>query len=220
LKKIVFLVSGGGATLKFVLYSLKHLRLDAEIIGVIADREVEVKKFLKDENIYFEIINYTKSSNSELIKALEFLNPDVIVTNFHKIIDLETLNKFENKFINLHYSLLPAFSGFIGMKTIELAKTQNVGFVGGTCHEVNEMVDAGTILFQGCFSVNWSDDYDVIDSVFKLSCIIILAGILKKLDINGSQIDKFQINRYLVNFSPKLPFQSLDFTNHIWTKLI
>ena len=58
------------------------------------------------------------------LKELNKLNPDVIITNIHKIIDSDTLNMFPSKFINLHYSLLPSFAGYIGMETVEKAKEQ------------------------------------------------------------------------------------------------
>ena len=53
MKNIVFLVSGGGANLKFVQYSIRVLNLHCRISGVIADRDILFQDFLKEENKLF-----------------------------------------------------------------------------------------------------------------------------------------------------------------------
>jgi phosphoribosylglycinamide formyltransferase-1 len=222
MKNIVFLVSGGGANLKFVQYSIKLLKLNCRISGVIADRDILFENFLKEEDIEFVKVKYNKENTLELKSELRKLSPDLIVTNIHKIIDSETLIEFEGKFINLHYSLLPAFSGLIGMKTLEEARMQNVQFVGGTCHEVNEIVDAGKILYQGAFTVgNWNtvNFESIVDTVFKLSCLLLLAGIIQKLNLNKGVINSIMINQNTIYFSPPLPFDSIDFSFQIFNKL-
>jgi phosphoribosylglycinamide formyltransferase-1 len=222
MKNIVFLVSGGGANLKFIQYSIKLLKLNCRISGVIADRDILFQDFLKEEDIKFVKIKYNKENTSELKSELRKFSPDLIVTNIHKIIDSETLIEFEGKFINLHYSLLPAFSGLIGMKTLEEARMQNVQFVGGTCHEVDEIVDAGKILYQGAFTVgNWNaaNFESIVDTVFKLSCLLLLAGIDQKLSLNKGLLQNALINKKTVYFSPPLPFDSIEFSFDIFNKL-
>lgn len=218
-KKLVFLVSGGGGTLKFVHYAIEKLQLPIEIVGIIADRETALEKFANENNIYYNQINYKRSEPKELQKELIQVNPDVIITNIHKIIDSETLNMFPSKFINLHYSLLPSFAGCIGMETIEKAKEQNVGFIGGTCHKVNEIVDAGKIIHQGCFAVDWSNDKEIIDTVFKTSSITILGGICSTLNVQQNNTQSLEINNKKVFFSPELPISNLDFDVEFWDKI-
>lgn len=222
MKKIVFLVSGGGSNLKFVHEALKILKVDATIVGVIADRDIQFKDYLINEKIYFSKIKYNKNYNKELLSELIKLTPDVIVTNIHKIIDSEVLIRFNNKFINLHYSLLPAFSGLIGMKTVELAKCKNVQFIGGTCHEVNEEVDAGKILFQSCFSIDdWEKNKfeNIVDTVFKSSCLLLISGILSKIGCKLGNLAQSRINNFEVNYSPTLYIESQEFAENIFKKL-
>jgi len=223
MRKIVFLVSGGGSNLKFIHNALKVLDVQASIIGVIADRDILISDFLAKENIHFSKVKYNKNYNEELLFELNQLNPDLIITNIHKVIDNELLLKFENKFINLHYSILPAFSGLIGMKTVEEAKNKNVQFVGGTCHEVNEELDSGRILFQSCFSVKSWDEENyklIVDTVFKSSCLLLLSGILYKLGFQLGSMNKSVINDFKVLYSPALSFQSHEFANEIFNELI
>jgi phosphoribosylglycinamide formyltransferase-1 len=219
LKNIVFLASGNGGTMKFVFNAIKQLNLPIKITGVIADRNVLFDTFLIDNRIFFKQITYNKSNTKDLQLILSELNPDLIITNIHKIIDNETLNMFKYKFINVHYSLLPSFAGLIGMETIKKAQDQNVGFVGGSCHEVNEQLDSGKIIHQGCFSVDWSNDIEIIDTVFKTSCILVLSGICTKLQIKISKTDKLQINDKTVIFSPALPLGNLNFSTQFWNSL-
>ena len=126
---------------------------------------------------------------------------------------------FPSKFINLHYSLLPSFAGFIGMETIDKAKEQNVGFIGGTCHEVNEIVDTGKIIHQGCFAVDWNKDEDIIDTVFKTSCFSILGGICTVLNIKQKNTNSLNINNKEIFFSPELPISNLNFDLEFWKKI-
>ncbi len=222
MKNIVFLVSGGGANLKFVQYAIKSLNLNCRISGVIADRDIFLQDFLKEEDIGFVKVKYKKQHTLELKLELRRLKPDLIVTNFHKIIDSETLTEFKDKFINLHYSLLPAFSGLIGMRTLEEAKLQNVQFVGGTCHDVVEIVDAGKILYQGTFAVgSWhSEEFElIVDTVFKLSCLLLLSGIIQKLELNKGLIHTASINQKNIYFSPPLPLESTEFSFNIFNRL-
>ncbi len=219
MKKIVFLVSGGGGTLKFVYNAIKKLELPIEIVGVVADRQVSIKKFADDNNIFFKQIVYSQSMPLELQEVLKELKPDLIITNIHKIIDCGTLNLFSSRFINLHYSLLPSFAGYIGMDTIKKAKEQNVGFIGGTCHEVSEVVDAGRIIHQACFSVDWKNDLSVVDTVFKSSSILILGGICTKLGVSICNTENLIINNKKVIFSPTLPLTNLEFSDNFWDLL-
>lgn len=222
MKRIVFLVSGGGANLKFIHYALQKLNLKVSIVGILADRNISFIDFVENEKIYFKKIKYDRQNNTELLTELKHLQPDVIITNIHKIIDEKTLLEHPNKFINLHYSILPAFTGLIGMKTIEEARQQNVQFIGGTCHEVNEKVDAGKILYQGLFAVGEWDLTNIeleMDRVFKLSCYLLLAGILKKLNLGEGEVNSLIINDKVVHFSPSLPLSSTDFGFQIFKEL-
>ena len=222
MKNIVFLVSGGGANLRFIQLAIKSLNLNFRISGVISDRDIFFQDFLKLHDIEFVKVKYNIENTLELRTELKRLEPDLIVTNIHKIIDSETLNEFDSKFINLHYSLLPAFSGLIGMKTLHQAKLHNVQFVGGTCHEVIEMVDSGKILYQGAFAVgDWqSENFElIVDTVFKLSCLLLLSGIVQKLYHKKGLLHTASINQKTIYFSPSLPIDNIDFVIDIFKTL-
>lgn len=219
MSKIVFLASGGGGSLKFIYHALKSLQVPVQIAGVIADRTCPALDFAEAKNIYSKTIQYNRKETEALRRELIQLKPDVIITNIHKIIDSETLALFPNKFINLHYSLLPAFGGIIGMETIEQAKHQNVGFIGGTCHLVNEAVDAGRILHQSCFDVNWEMDQNLVEIMFRSSSMTLLAGIFTVLGINTGLTNSMIINNKKTVFSRPLPFEGTFMNEEFWEKI-
>lgn len=209
MKKIIFLVSGNGGTLKFLCAAINALQLPLEIVKVVADRKCGAYDFACAKKIDAEIISYNQENNQELVTRLKDIEVDLIVTNIHKILDIDVLNLHADKFINLHYSLLPAFGGLFGMKTVDAAKKQNVQFVGGTCHKVSEKVDAGEIICQGCFAVDWSKPIeDVYDQVFQVSCLAFLNSVIIILDIFSDPTQNQLCKNFLIN--PKIRFEPLS----------
>lgn len=219
--KIIFLVSGGGGSFKFTNELIQKEKFPIEISYVIADRECGAIEYARAENIPNAQISYNRNNNTALFDLLRNLNPDLIITNIHKIIDEKTLALFENRFINLHYSLLPAFGGFIGMKTVEEAAKSNVQFLGATCHYVNDQLDAGKIISQSAFAVDWQQPMELIqDTVFQSACLI-LANAIVTHDGKHSHtkaIKSLQINSNEVIFNPSLQF-SIEHSNAIFEQL-
>lgn len=211
--KIVFLVSGEGGSLKFIHEYLTSSDWDISITGVIADRDCAALQYAQNKNIPACKLKYSykiKESSIALIEKLKEFEPDIIVTNIHKVIDTETLNSFPGNFINLHYSLLPAFAGLIGMTTVEEAKKSNVGFIGATCHTVNELLDGGAIICQSSFPVNWNQPMNqIIETVFQSACFILLNGIIQKATGYLEEgIKSVEIHSNTVTFNPSLQFNT------------
>jgi len=174
--KIVFLGSGGGGNLKFINEYTKIIP-EVNVCGVLSDRECGAINYAKKENIFSEVLSFerNKRGNKELIQALEKLNPDLIITNVHKILSESVVSEFSGKLINLHYSYLPAYGGKIGMKPVDLAIQRNNSFIGTTSHYVTREVDAGRIISQGIF-----DRYkvkDIYQKTFVTGALTLLSAI-------------------------------------------
>lgn len=211
-KTITFLVSGNGGTLKFLYYAIELLKLPFEIKMVISDRNCGALKFAQVNNICSKVINYSKNNDLELIEEFEKLETDIIITNIHKILTPKVLSSIKADFINLHYSLLPAFGGLIGMKTVDEAEKQNCRFVGATCHEVNELVDGGKILCQGLYSVDWNEKKEnIYDKVFKIGCISFLNSLMIKYLHPTQKYD----SKYGI-FNPVLCFETDLLNEDFW----
>ncbi len=212
--KICFLASGGGGNFKFFKMAIKENLIKNIELFLIADRECGSLDFAQDNGIYNKKINYKRSDNKELLQELEKINPDIIVTNWHKIIDEEVVKKYYGKLINLHYSLLPAFDGLIGIEPIKQAYEKNCQYVGTTCHYVDEGVDSGKIISQALVKTDIAID-EAIQEIFQKGCLILLNSIVKLSDeeiIEISQNNKFE-------YSPNLVFDNKIFNDGFWKRL-
>jgi phosphoribosylglycinamide formyltransferase-1 len=169
-----------------------------------------------------QLLDYTRKDVSALQQALQEASPDVIITNIHKIIDEETLRLLPGRFINLHYSLLPAFKGLIGMQTIVKARELNVTVVGATCHEVDEQVDNGRCLAQFATSVDWSHDTlpEVYELVFRGACLVLLQGLLQhqQITVEHKQGVLSLMDRQSI-FAPSVSFPVEALDEAFWQRL-
>jgi phosphoribosylglycinamide formyltransferase-1 len=198
---IIFLVSGGGGNLRFLDFAIKKLQLPITITAVIADRCCEALNVAEKAGIFNKKINYDRNHSTEFDNFLQSIKGDVVITNIHKILGVNTIS-LPFKFLNLHYSLLPSYSGLIGMKTVLAAKNDDVNEIGATVHKVIGQVDKGDIIFQESFMPNWDDDFtDICEQMFKCGCNVLLNALLSVINIKCTQeLDDdfwqdFKINR-------------------------
>ena len=67
----------------------------------------------------------------------------------------ELINKYRNRIINIHPSLIPSFcgNGFYGLHVHEKALERGVKITGATVHFVDEGTDTGPIIYQKAVEV-------------------------------------------------------------------
>lgn len=176
--RIVFLCSGGGGNLRFIAEAIRlGLIVDAEICGVITDRECPAVLFARQNNIPVSECDFSEKDQPSVMTRLLDLDPGIIVSNVHKILSSVVVNTFRGKLINLHYSLLPAFGGVIGAKALSQALDYGVQLVGTTVHLVDDIVDSGSPLVQAAIPVIGGDEMPALmDIVFRVGCISLLTG--------------------------------------------
>ena len=88
------------------------------------------------------------------------IEPDLIVlAGFLVVIPPEMIQKYRNRIINIHPSLIPSFcgTGFYGLKVHEAALARGVKVVGATVHFVDEGTDTGPIILQKAVEVQNGD---------------------------------------------------------------
>lgn len=178
--KILFLVSGGG-NMKFIHLAKKVGLINFEQLAVIADRECKALIYAKQEGLYNKLVSYSVSNSEELVSSINKFSPDIIITNWHKILGEDVVTLYQDRLINLHYSLLPAFGGLIGIKPIQQAMERGCKYIGPTCHIVDEGVDTGKIISQTAFKT--PTDLDLaIETMFRYGCVTLLDGISQVVD--------------------------------------
>lgn len=216
--KICFLNSGGGGNLKFLYECLSEGLIKNVELSVIADRECDAIKFAQKNGLTNTLLNYSRLHPENLRKVLNSYEPDIVVTNWHKIIDADTVKIYQSKMINLHYSLLPAFGSLIGIEPIKQAYERGCKFIGPTCHYVDDGVDTGKIISQAIFSTDIPYQ-DAIKKMFKMGCITLLNGIIQvsNTDVISEDIEKY--NQNFFGYCPILKFNPEIFNNKFWAKI-
>ncbi len=151
MKKIAVLVSGGGTNLQALIDSGIQISLvlssktDAFALERAKAAGIKTAVVLRGENFENEITEVLTKEEIELIVLAGFMS--VLSENFVK--------KFENKIINVHPSLIPAFcgDGFYGLRVHKAALERGVKITGATVHFVNEITDGGPIILQKTVAV-------------------------------------------------------------------
>lgn len=224
MRSVLFLVSGGGGTLKFIHQAASRLSEPIEVAGVVADRTCGALEYAQSRKISSRVIEYSRSSPEQLREAISEMPADFVITNFHKVIDVDTLALKPGRFFNLHYSLLPDFAGMIGMKTLEAAEKAGAKRVGATCHLVEEKVDAGKILGQAAIPVTWNENRaDLMNALFRSACLCLANVILTQGSLQTSpgqaRAGKLSTHTELgfsVFFTPELVFDPSRFDQNFW----
>ena len=83
----------------------------------------------------------------------------IVLAGFLTILSPRFIKAYENRIVNVHPSLLPAFGGkgFYGLKVHEAALARGVKLTGATVHLVNEEADGDPILQQKAVKVKKND---------------------------------------------------------------
>lgn len=182
-KRLVFLCSGGGGNLAFVHQAIASgLLQGATIVAVITDRACQANQFANKVGIPSHCIDFREQNQCTLLKLLDELKPDLIITTVHKIIGPAVVARHSNNLINLHYSVLPAFGGLIGARSVQAALEYGCKFTGVTVHLVDDSVDGGRPLAQGVIAIEGDESLDALmQVVFRLGCVALLSVITERI---------------------------------------
>lgn len=170
--RVLVMVSGGGTNLQAILDSVQSGGItDTEIVGVISNNpgayalERGEKAGVPVECISPKSYASRAEFNQEFLKAIDSYEPDLIVlAGFLVVIPPEMIQKYRNRIINIHPSLIPSFcgTGFYGLKVHEAALARGVKVVGATVHFVDEGTDTGPIILQKAVEVQNGDTPEVL----------------------------------------------------------
>lgn len=165
--KVLVLVSGGGTNLQAIIDAVADGTIqNTELVGVISNnRNAYALERAEKAGITGVCVSPKEYENRELfnkafIKAVDEMHPDLIVlAGFLVVIPGKMIEKYRNRMINIHPSLIPAFcgTGFYGLKVHEAALNRGVKVVGATVHFVDEGTDTGPIILQKAVAVHTDD---------------------------------------------------------------
>ena len=165
--RIAVLVSGGGTNLQAIIDAIAAGKItDTEIAAVISNNknayalERAKQAGIKDIVVSPKDFETREVYNENLLKTLQEVNPDLIVLAGYLVVIPESMiDVFENRIINIHPSLIPAFcgTGYYGLKVHEAALKRGVKVVGATVHFVDKGTDTGPIIMQKAVAVQNGD---------------------------------------------------------------
>src|SRR5262245_21181886 len=182
--RVAFLCSGGGGNLRLVHALAKLGALPPlEIASVIADRECAAVTWARAQGLPVAVAPYDRTRPERLHEALAAGAPDLVVSTFHKILDEPLVTRLERRLVNLHYALLPAFGGTIGMEPVRRARSHGCRLIGATAHHVTADVDAGPILAQACIADDGrGGDPQIFDAGFRCGGVALSSAVTGVLD--------------------------------------
>ena len=159
--KLGILASGNGSNFESIFKSIQKKQLNAEIAILIVNNPncLAIEKAMKYE-IPYSIINHrycnSRQEHDKLVmsKLEEFSVELVVMAGWMRIVGKELINRFNNRLINIHPSLLPSFKG---VDAIQQAMNQKVTITGCTVHYVQEEVDSGSIIIQAAVPLKEQD---------------------------------------------------------------
>lgn len=156
--KIAVLVSGGGTNLQALLDAEKSGVLHSGEIVLVVSNKAGAYALTRAEKAGVEGITLTRAAcggqegfEAALNEALESRGVDLIIlAGFLSILSAAFTQRWENRILNIHPSLIPSFcgKGFYGLKVHEAALARGVKYTGATVHYVNHIPDGGEILLQ------------------------------------------------------------------------
>ncbi len=169
---VVVLVSGGGTNLQAIIDAVNDGTItNTRLTGVISNNQnayaLERADMAGIPAFCVSPKNYDSRElfNEAFLNKIDELQPDLIVlAGFLVVIPKEMIEKYRNKIINIHPSLIPAFcgTGYYGLKVHEAALARGVKVVGATVHFVDEGTDTGPIILQKAVDVQNGDTPQVL----------------------------------------------------------
>ena len=161
--RVLVMVSGGGTNLQAIIDAVESESItNTRIVGVISNnKNAYALTRAKQHGIHSECISpkdyaSREEFNERFLEKLDEMNPDLVVlAGFLVVIPPQMIERYRNRMINIHPSLIPAFcgKGFYGLKVHEAALERGVKVVGATVHFVDEGTDTGPIILQRAVEV-------------------------------------------------------------------
>jgi len=158
MKRVVVLISGRGSNLR----ALFEAGLPANIVAVISNNPGAAGLELADHNnAAARVVNHREFADrgafdAALANEVDSFAPDLVVlAGFMRILGEAFVLRFAGRILNIHPSLLPAFSG---VNTHQRAIDEGVRLHGCTVHFVTTALDHGPIVIQAAVPVLPEDD--------------------------------------------------------------
>ncbi|MFZ5566392.1 MAG: phosphoribosylglycinamide formyltransferase [Pseudomonadota bacterium] len=166
MKNIVILISGGGSNMAAIVQTAERERWQekygARVAAVLSNKaEAKGLVYAKERGIATAVLDHKAYASREdfdaaLMTAIDAHEPALVVlAGFMRILTPGFVAHYAGRLLNIHPSLLPAFTG---LHTHRRAIEAGCKFAGATVHQVTAELDHGPILAQAVVPVLPGDD--------------------------------------------------------------
>lgn len=170
--RVLVCVSGGGTNLQAIIDAVENGTItNTKLVGVLSNQpKAYALERAKTHGIPGACVSRKDFGTKEafqkkFLETIDGFEPDLIVlAGFLVVLPKELIEKYENRIINIHPSLIPSFcgKGFYGLKVHEEALKRGVKVTGATVHLVDEGTDTGPILIQKAVEVQEGDTPEIL----------------------------------------------------------
>ncbi len=172
MKNIVILISGAGSNMAAIVRTARlggwESRLQARIAAVISNRpQAAGLAIAQQQDIATAVVDHRSFADREqfdqaLAQAIDRHDPLgrpalVVLAGFMRVLTPGFVAHYEGRLVNIHPSLLPAFTG---LHTHQRALDAGCRVAGATVHRVTAELDNGPILAQAAVPILVDDTAD------------------------------------------------------------
>ncbi|HJQ27179.1 MAG TPA: phosphoribosylglycinamide formyltransferase [Blastocatellia bacterium] len=163
--RIAILISGRGSNMTALLDAVRDGRLNAEVAVVISNIETAAGlEKARERGVDTLCISHKgrarEAHDAEIIQELQRRDVRLVcLAGYMRLVSGAFVRAFENRILNIHPSLLPAFPGLDAQRQ---ALAHGVKVTGCTVHLVDEELDHGPIVLQRAVEVR---DDDTVESL-------------------------------------------------------
>ncbi len=161
MKNIVILISGGGSNMAAIVKTAQQeqwaQRHGARVAAVVSNKaDAQGLVFAREHGIATAVLDHKafasrEAFDAELAAVIDAHQPALVVlAGFMRILTPGFVAHYAGRLVNIHPSLLPAFTG---LHTHQRAIDAGCKFAGVTVHQVTAELDVGPILDQAVVPV-------------------------------------------------------------------
>jgi len=162
MKRIVILISGRGSNMEAIVDTCALEGWSAEVVGVLSNRpgaaglDYAAQRGIATSVLDHKAFGSREEFDAALMQAIDAYAPDLVVlAGFMRILTPGFTAHYDGRMLNIHPSLLPAFTG---LRTHARAIEMGCKFAGATVHFVTTELDHGAIVAQAVVPVLPGDD--------------------------------------------------------------
>lgn len=160
-RNIVILISGNGTNMAAIVQAAERgrwqQRYGAHVAAVISNRaDANGLQWAQQHGIATAVVEHKAygdraAFDRALAQAVDIYQPALVVlAGFMRILTPEFVERYAGRLLNIHPSLLPAFTG---LHTHQRAIEMGCRFAGATVHQVTAELDHGCILAQAAVPI-------------------------------------------------------------------